>query len=63
MYNTFLFADKEEVNSVEVVAILELSYDRYLREEDGIRKDLDSALSAAGLKILGVKPSEYSGSQ
>lgn len=59
----FLFVDKEEVSSVEVVAILELSYDRYLREEDGIRKDLDSALSAAGLKILGVKPSEYSSSQ
>lgn len=63
MYNTFLFADKEEVNSVGVVAILELSYEKYLREEDGIRKDLDSALSAAGLKILGVKPSEYSSSQ
>lgn len=58
-----LCADKEEVNSVEVVAILELSYDRYLREEEGIRKDLDSALSVAGLKILEVKPSEYSRSQ
>lgn len=56
-------ADNEEVNSVEVMAILEVSYDKYLRDEEGIRKDLDAALSAAGLKISDVKSSEYSTSQ
>ena len=44
-------------------AVLALTYDEYLREEEAVREQLETAFRALGLTVVEIIASEYSNRQ
>lgn len=53
-----LFAT-DDVETVSISAVLELSYSQYLKEQESVRRHLEAALTDLGLEVLRFESAEF----